>query len=188
MRGHGWWTHTTIIVAAVIIFMMISAAAASPWWEYAFLSDDSPVSWLSSALLFGNAAVALSLALARSLPRALGYGLAAALTTLSLDEQFKFHERLKASLHGGPAGDLPTWAVGVGGIAILVTLVRSAETEPRRALMAAAVVIGLFALWVDLGTPPAALARLEEAFEVLAESVFLCGLLEISRVHVQSVS
>jgi hypothetical protein len=47
-------------------------------------------------------------------------------------------------------------------------------------------VIGLFALWVDVATSPAILARTEELFEVVAESVFLCGLLEQARTQVQS--
>jgi hypothetical protein len=177
----GWPRHTAVVLGAVAAFVAVSVFAEWPWWEYAFMSDESPVAWLSSALLVANAAVALNLALSRSLRPGPGYTLAAALAMLAVDEQFQLHERLKSSTGGGAAGNAPTWLVGIGGLACLAVLMRIVKSRAARVLIAAAVSVGIFALWVDLGTPPAVLARSEELYEVLAESLFLCGLLEISR-------
>ena len=55
-----------------------------------------------------------------------------------------------------------------------------------RGLIASGLAMGLLAIWVDLGSPPETIRAFEEAFEVWAESLFLCGLLELSRSHVQS--
>jgi hypothetical protein len=188
MTGHGWTKHTAFVLGAVAAFVAISVSTEWPWWEYAFMSDNSPVAWLSSALLVANAAIALNLAVSRGLPAGPGYMLAAALAMLACDEQFQLHERLKFSIGGGAAGNAPAWLVGIGGLACLVVLMRIVTSRAARVLIATGVAIGIFALWVDLGTPPAMLARSEELYEVLAESVFLCGLLEISRSQVQSAS
>lgn len=187
MRQHRWWLHTIIVVGAVMLFMILVAWTSQPWWEYAFLSDDSSVSWLSSALLMANAAVALNLTLTGSLHGLLGAVIATALAVMSADEHFLLHERFK---HSMPAwiGDAPTVLIGIGGVAALLLLNRSMKTPAARYLVAAAVAVGIFALWVDVGSPPATIARLEEGFEVIAEALFLSGLLEVSRTQVQSAS
>ena len=187
MRQCRWWLHTTIVVGASLLFMAFVSWTAQPWWEYAFLSDDSAVSWLSSALLMANAAVALNLGLAGLLRPGLGVLMAAALSVLSADEHFLLHERFKESVPA-PTGDAPTALVRIGGVAVLFLLNREIKTAAARYLIVAAVAVGLFVLWIDLGSPPAILARLEEGFEVLAEALFLSGLLEISRRQVQSAS
>ena len=183
MTRYGWSVHTAIVLSAVVLFMAIATAAEWPWWEYAFLSDGSPVAWLSGALLAANAAVALNLTITRALPRGLGYVLSIAIALLALDEQFQLHERVKAYTS---AGDLPTFAVGVGGVVFAAALAKSIRSGAARGLIAGAILTGLFALWVDLGRPPATIARLEEAFEVIAEGLFLCGLIEVARSQVQS--
>ena len=185
MRQPRWWLHTTVLVGAALLFMAFMSWTSQPWWEYAFLSDDSAVSWLSSALLMANAAVALNLGLAGPLRPGLGVLMATALSVLSADEHFLLHERFKESVPG-PLGDAPTALVGVGGVALLFLLNRDIKTAAARSLVFTAVAVGVFALWIDLGSPPAILARLEEGFEVLAEALFLSGLLEISRTQVQS--
>lgn len=187
MRQHRWWLHTTIVVGAPVLFMAIAAWWSQPWWEYAFLSDDSAVSWLSSALLMANAAVAFNLALTGALPLAVGSVITASLAILSADEQFLLHERFKESVPPW-AGNTPTVLVGLGGVVVLVLLSRSVRSQPARWLIAASVALGVFALWVDLGSPPSTIARLEEGFEVVAEALFLSGLLEVSRAQVQSAS
>jgi hypothetical protein len=187
MRQHRWWLHTTIVVGAAVAFMLLAAWMSQPWWEYAFLSDDSAVSWLSSALLMANAAVALNLALTGTLPIAVGSVIAASLAVLSADEQFLLHERFKEFVPPW-AGNVPTVLVGVGGVVVLIVLRRSVRSRQARRLIAASVALGVFALWVDLGSPPPTLARFEEAFEVVAEALFLSGLLEVSRAQVQSAS
>ena len=187
MRQARWWLHTSVILGGVLAFMSLAAWTSQPWWEYAFISDDSAVSWLSSGLLMANAAVALNMTVTGSLPTALGGVLSLALAVLAADEQFLLHERFRQS---APVwiGHGPTVLVGVGGVGALVALTAFSRSRAARALIAAAVAVGIFALWIDLGAPPPSIARLEEAFEVVAEALFLSGLLEISRSHVQSAS
>jgi hypothetical protein len=36
-----------MVLTAVMLFMAAAALANWPWWEFAFHSDMSPVSWLS---------------------------------------------------------------------------------------------------------------------------------------------
>ena len=187
MRQQRWWLHTTAIVGSVAALMAAAAWTSSPWWEYAFLSDDSAVSWLSSALLMANAGVALNLSLTRVLPLSVGGVMTFALAVMSADEQFLLHERFKHSVPGW-MGNAPTVLVGLGGVAVLATLTAVVKSRAARGLVAAAVALGVFALWVDLGSAPPLIARVEEGFEVLAEALFLSGLLEASRTHVQSAS
>ena len=187
MRQHRWCLHTTAIVGFVVAMMGAAAWRSLPWWEYAFLSDDSAVSWLSSALLMANAAVALNLSVTGVLSLAGGSLMTLALAVMSADEQFLLHERFQNTVPGW-LGNAPTVLVGVGGIGVLILLNRSVKAPAARYLIGAAVAVGVFALWVDLGSPPPLLARLEEGFEVLAEALFLSGLLEVSRTQVQSAS
>lgn len=193
----GWWLHSTVVVASAVLFMAVAAWQSLPWWEYAFLSDDSPVAWLSSALLVANAAVAFKLTLDRSLSRLFGGALSMAFVGLALDEQFMLHEWFKytyasggatAGLVQAPVGDLPALFVGLGGLLMLIAFVRVVSRKPARGLMVTAVVVGVFALWVDLGSAPVWLTRTEEGYEVLAESLTLCALLEVARGHVHSSS
>jgi hypothetical protein len=152
-----------------------------PWWEYAFFSDGSAVAWLSSALLMANAAVALAVTLMRALPSITGAGLSAALAILAIDEQFQLHEQINAALGTSRFRDAPTLLVGTGTVVLFALFWRGLVTRTTRVLFAIAVIIGVFALWVDLGSPPEIVGPLEEGFEVLAESLFLCGLLELAR-------
>jgi hypothetical protein len=178
--------------------MIVAAWTAQPWWEYAFLSDDSPVSWLSSALLMGNAVVAFKLTLDAALPRWLGYAATCALLLLTVDEQFMLHERYKhmrllqlSSSHSVLAswlGDVPIMLVALGGIAFVWLFSRASPDRAARNLLRVGVALGVFAVWVDVGHPPTWLARFEEAYEVLAESLFLSALLAVRGVHVQSSS
>jgi len=166
---------------------MVSAAWREwPFWEYAFISDGSTVAWLSSALLVANAAVALSVTLMRALPSIAGAGLSAALAFLAVDEQFQLHERFKNRVGTSRFSEAPMVMVGVGAIVVLVVLWRRLPTRTARVLLVSAISVGIFALWVDLGSPPVIVGQLEEGFEVLAESLFLSGLLELARAQVQS--
>ena len=187
MRGD-WMRHTTVILGCVALFAAAAAAMSWPWWEYAFLSDDSPMAWLSSALLLANAAVALNLSVSRSLPPRFGGFLAAALAYLALDEQFRLHERMKETIGTGRWADMPVLLVGAGGLVFLVILLRVVKGTSSRLLLASGVAVGLFALWVDLGKPPVMIARTEELYEVCAEALFLSGLIDVGRSHVQSSS
>lgn len=114
--------------------MAIAAWQEWPWWEYAFLSDGSPVSWLSSALLAAGAAVALNLTVARRLRGVVGILLPPALAVLVLDEQFQGHERLKEAVGPGALATIPMIAVGIGGVfflvAVLKQMLRPARIKP----------------------------------------------------------
>jgi hypothetical protein len=177
--------------------MMVAAWMAQPW-EHAFLSDDSRVSWLSSALLMGNAILAFKLTLDRALPRWLGFGSTCALLLLAVDEQFMLHERYKhmrllqlSSSHAVLASwlaDVPIILVALGGIAFVWMLSRGIPGRAAKNLLRVAVALGVFAVWIDVGHPPAWLALFEEAYEVLAESLFLSGLLAVRGIQVQSSS
>ena len=187
MKQSPWWVHTVVLVSAVVSFMAISAWDASPWWEYAFFSDDSPVAWLSSVLLAANAAVALRLVVEGAMTRTLGVALAASMAVLALDEQFLLHEQVQQR-YAGPILNWPTWAFLVAGAIAGYGIYRSVLTPASRGLLVTAVVVALFALSLDLIRPPAMLATLEEGVEVLAETIFLSGLLAVPARYVQSAS
>lgn len=196
MKRASWWVHTSLVLMATTLFMVFAAWQSLPWWEYAFISDNSPVSWLSSALLVACAAVAFSLTLDRSLHRVFGSALTGALVMMAVDEQFMLHEQFQytyaadASTDGavGAFGHAPTLAVGVVGVAMALWFAWKGPSRTAGRLMFAAVAVGVFSLWVDLGRPPAILAKTEEAYEVLAESLALCALLEVPRRQVHSSS
>jgi hypothetical protein len=177
-----------VILVFVATFTAAAVATSWPWWEYAFLSDDSPLAWLSSALLVANAAVVTNLTVSRLLPARFGWLLAAALVCLALDEQFLLHERVKDAIGRGGLVDVWPLAVGVVGTVGLIVLLRAVSRVSARLLIAAAFAVGILALWVDLGHAPTPLARTEELFEVIAESLFLAGVIEVSRSQVQSAS
>jgi hypothetical protein len=185
VREQRWARHTAVVLAAVIIFVGAAVVGEWPWWEYAFLSDDSPLAWLSSALLFANAAVALMLTVMRLLPGSLGALVTMALSFLATDEQFLLHERWQETV-GGVLAFVPTILVGVGGVACLLWLRAVIRSRAALVLLACGVAVGIVGLWIDLGSPPSFLSRTEELYEVLAETLFLCGLLEAGRAHVQS--
>jgi len=171
------------LLGAVLVFMAVSAWACQPWWELAFRSDNSPVSWLSSALLVAAALLAVRLAGDGSVPRVGGSGLAAVLFLLALDEQFQFHEHVKYHWlpRGSPLADWNNVLLIVGGLWLLGRFRRLVRERAPRALMSAAIAVGVLALAVAIGRAhaPSLLVVLEEGLEVLAETLFLCALLEL---------
>ena len=178
--------------AGALVYCGLSAWAAMPVWESAFGSDRSPVSWLSAALLLAIACLAVRLALDASLPRALAAWLAAAVFALALDEQFLLHERWKFGCSalfppcawetgGAILRELPLLLVGVVGAITALRLNRYLPSPGQRAGLWTSIAIGLWALAVDQTEMPDAIAVFEEAFEVLAEAVFLGVLLGIRR-------
>ena len=162
------------------LYMATAAALYAPSPEAAFLSDDSPVAWLSSAQLWAIAMLALNATAARLLPRLLGLWLVLALSALAFDEQFLFHERWKfgcaawfdACRHHAWVGELPTLAVGVVGLASAAWLHRALPAGAARRLLWSALAVGVFALVLDVSGHPAVLAPWEEAFEVVSEALF----------------
>ena len=187
-----------VVPVLVLVFMGGCYVLHQPLWERAFRSDDSPVSWLSSALLFANAVVALTLSLTSAIPPRLGGVMSAGLLWCALDEQFMFHERFKydyvptwvpaEGLFSFCLGNLPMFAVGLGGTASVAWFLRRMWRTNIVAcgLMLIALALGVAALVVDLWGEQWWVAPLEEGIEVLAESVFLSALLETAQVQSRS--
>jgi len=186
MRTRPWWPHTAAVFAVVSGVLVLAVRTAWPLWDYAFFSDDSPVSWLSSALLAANAGVALVAAFGAPVPRRFGL-LAVALAGLAVDEQFHLHERAQESFGDGIVMAYAALLVS-GGLASVWALGNRATTGAVRTFLLAAVGAGAMAVAVDLGVGGAAWAFTEELWEVVAETLWLCGLLEVCRVQVQSGS
>lgn len=170
-----------------LLFCAVSAWGALPIWEAAFRSDGSAIAWLSSALLFANATVALRLGLDRSLSMYLSSWLTVAIFVLALDEQFMFHEQWKytcASVfdvcRGNPwVRELPIPMVGFVGLLTAAWLHTHLPPGQARWCLWAALLVGIWAIVVDQVAMPAMIAVFEEGFEVLAESIFLGVLLSV---------
>ncbi|MCU0964176.1 MAG: hypothetical protein MUF08_03745 [Burkholderiaceae bacterium] len=197
-RHHGWRWRTASVLSGVLIFTLISLWAYSPFWELALRSDNAPVAWLSSALLFACAAQAWASMAQHKLAHGRAGVLVVALVAMALDEQFGFHEDRKhrcaewtswcARATPGQVhwlGDAPMVMVAVAGVLVLMTLHRDVASRIVRSHLAAAVLVGVvLALGTHFGhlggVLPAHIGRLEEVFEVLAEALFLCALVELN--------
>lgn len=178
------------VVAAACTFMLLSAWVFYPGWERAFRSDASPVSWLSSALLLTLAVMSLRLLVDGGLPRWLGGWLALAMFVLALDEQFMLHELWKYRCHELTAlckmawvRELPMLMVAFVGAVTAVLLHRALPARLARGLLWVGISIGLWAIFVDQLPMPYPIVELEEAFEVLAESLVLAALLTVPPAH-----
>jgi len=200
----GWKLRTGGVLCGVSVFVAVSAWAYMPWWELAFRSDASPLSWLSSALLFGCFALAIQIGAQRNLPPLLAGWLVISMLVMALDEQFMYHEYWKYHCHewtdlcsravAGHAhwlGDAPMALVGIVGVATLAVLYRALCPAVVRGLMIAGVAVGvLLALGTHfghaMGMLPAIVSQFEEVFEVYAEALFMCALIEIRPREVTS--
>jgi len=179
-------------LAAVSLFMLVAAALYWPVPEAAFRSDNSPVSWLSSAQLWAIALLSLRLAADGSLPRSLGTWLSIAMVVLAFDEQFMLHEQWKygciqwlEACRYHWVTEIPTALVGVVGTATAVWLHRALDSRNARALIWSALAVGGLAIVVDLFQWPAFLTPAEEGLEVIAESLFAGALLVAPRTRDQ---
>ena len=176
-----------LVVTGACAFMLLSAWVFYPGWERAFRSDTSPVSWLSSALLLTLCVLSLRLLADGGLPRWLGGWMALAMIVLALDEQFMLHELWKYRCHELTAfckmawvRELPMLMVALVGAITAVLMHRALPSPLTRGLLWAGISIGLWAIFVDQVPMPYPVADLEEAFEVLAESLVLAALLTVS--------
>lgn len=203
----GWMLRTGVVLSGVTIFVALSIWAYLPFWELALRSDNSPLSWLSSSLLFACAVLAFQNGAQGGLPHGLSVWLTIALLGLSLDEQFTFHEYWRfhcadwtswcaypAPGHMDWLGDAPMALVGGVGIATCSQLYRAIEATGVRRLILASITAGVgLALGTHYGHAsnvlPAWFNRFEEVFEVVSEALFLCALLEVrGNDQVQSAS
>jgi hypothetical protein len=164
--------------------MVAFAFLRSPNWQQSFASDLSPAAWLSSAQLLGAALLAVRLSIDRLLPQYLGALLAIALWLLALDEQFMLHEQWKYGCQAWLKAcsylwvrELPIILVALLGTVFLRKLWQLKIDIEFRFLVAASLAVGLFAIYIDLFEVNETLAVLEEAFEVMAEALFLGSLL-----------
>ena len=182
-----------------IAFMALCYVLNQPLWERAFMSDNSPVAWLSSALLLANSVLTWRLTSDRLIGRRLGYIMALGLLYCALDEQFMLHERLKYQY-------LPMWLstslglqqilsnllllVGLSGALCVGIFIRQKWQGDRPAclLLLAALAIGFVAIAVDIWGQGRRIAPVEEGIEVMAESFFLAALLAIGQVQSSSSS
>lgn len=183
------------LLGAVAGFLLFSAWIFAPGWERAFRSDNSPASWLSSALLLTLCITALRLTAERCLPWRLGAWLVLAFGALTLDEQFMLHELWKFRCHEwtdacrwSAVREAPLLAVAVVGVFTLAWLHRALSHRSTRGLLWAGFAVGLSAIaldqwpevqsqWLWLPQLPPLLATLEEALEVVAEALVLAALL-----------
>lgn len=167
----------------VVGFMAVAAATSWPLPEVAFRSDNSPVSWLSSAQLWTASMLSLRLVSEGVLPRRLGGWLFVALAGLAFDEQFMFHEQWKfgcsdwfSACRYAWGMELPMLSVCVVGLGTMLVLHRVVSDLRARLQLWSAYLVGAFALFVDLSGMQWLVGLYEEGFEVISEAIFM-GLL-----------
>lgn len=180
---------TIVSVSVSIVFMLVAAALYWPMHQLAFISDDSPVSWLSSAQLWAIAVISLRYCFDKTIPLYPAMWLCAAMVLLAFDEQFMFHEQWKfgclewlSICEYQWVRELPMILVALFGAATIIWLHDLVPLAPARAVLWSAFGVGALAISLDLIPWFAWLVRYEEAVEVLAEAVFLGYLLGLQRI------
>lgn len=167
----------------VVSFLAVSVATYWPLPEAAFRSDNSPVSWLSSAQLWTASVLPLRLVSEGVLTRRLGGWLFVALAGLAFDEQFMFHERWKfgcadwfSACRYAWVTELPMLSVGVLGLGTILFLHCTVPDPRARLQLWSAYLVGAFALFIDLSGMQWLVGLYEEGLEVISEAIFM-GLL-----------
>lgn len=193
--SHNIFWPSALLLLVVSIFIGLALWSKAPLWELALRSDNSAISWLSSAQLWAGALLVLRLSVERQLPVLLGIILCLALVGLALDEQFMYHEYWKYSCEDWLSlcrlewmRELPMQLIGIGGLILFLFLHRAIPHRPLQIQLWLALVIGFLAIAVDqLPFLPASIAVFEEVFEVLAETLFLGLLLSFHQPNPASV-
>lgn len=196
LKQSGICIPSLFVVLVSIFFMGLASAWYWPAPEAAFLSDASPVSWLSSALLWSIGFVALARWESGELPRGVLLWIACAMFSLAMDEQFMLHETWKYSCQAwfgicqnSWGRELPMLLVGGLGLITASVLQRQLTHQQAKWYLWMAISVGMFALAVDLFPSFAVVsgvAEYEEGFEVLAESLFAAMLLSSAPTYVKS--
>lgn len=174
-------------VFVALLFIAVAISQTWPSWQQAFRSDNSSISWLSSAQLWTIAFVTLLLIKEQKLPKLMGGWFFILMLMMAMDEQFQFHEQWKYGCDEWVNWCDPTWAkelpilsiAGLGGMSSFWLYLHCAERFSRITL-AIAILLGLVAISIDLGLVPGFLFIFEEGFEVMAEAFWLSCLFSLT--------
>lgn len=182
------------------VVMLIIAWMGFRYWpnlQLAYATEEAPLAWLQSSLIFG---CAITCALRATLPRRssrdswLWSAMALALVVAALDERFMLHEAIQDWLRYDVLNDVPWAARAVGAVtlvyalasvAVLITLKKAALTPAFHWIKLAASV-GFAAVTLDIAFNSLGWQTIEELLEVSAESLMLCGLFTEVRLAAQA--
>lgn len=167
-----------------LTFIAVTIVLYWPLPKLAFLSDNSPVSWLSSAQLWALVLLAIRLNADRVLPVALGVWLSLAMLILAFDEQFMLHEHWKYGCINWMdicqyrmITEMPIMLIGIAGVYTAYRLHVILYSYRARLMLWMAICVGGFAIGLDLLGGPESLLFMEEGLEVVAEALFIGVLL-----------
>jgi len=179
---------TLACLAISLAFMAVATALYWPVPELAFISDNTPVTWPSSAQLWTLVLLCLRLVVDRTLPVAMGVWLVLAMTALAFDEQFMLHEQWKYGCHVWLNAcqhrwvtEVPILLIGVFGTLSVVVLQHRMPNTTAKAVLWSALFMGGLAICLDLTGWPRQMAPYEEGLEVIAEALFAGTLLGWTR-------
>lgn len=174
-------------VFAAILFIASAISQAWPFWQQAFRSDNSSISWLSSAQLWTISFVTLLLIKEQKLPKVLGGWFFLAMLLMAMDEQFQFHEQWKYGCDEWVnwcdpiwVKELPILSMALLGSMSTFWLYRYCATRFSKIALVIAILLGLVAISIDLGLVPGFLFIFEEGFEVMAEAFWLSCLFSLT--------
>ncbi|WP_062058086.1 hypothetical protein [Cellvibrio sp. OA-2007] len=174
-------------VLTAVLFIALAVSQAWPFWQQAFRSDHSSISWLSSAQLWAIAFVSLLLIKEQKLPTFWGGWFFLAMLLMAMDEQFQFHEQWKYGCDewvswcdSAWAKELPMLSIAVLGSLSVLWLYHHCGNNFARLLLVISIVFGAAAIIIDLASVPHFIGIFEEGFEVLAEAFWLSYLFALT--------
>jgi hypothetical protein len=189
----------TAILCVVMLIIIWMGTRYWPDLQLAYATEDAPLAWLQSSLIWG---CAITCALRATLPQRtardgwLWPTLALALVIAALDERFMLHEAIQDWLRYDVLDDVP-WAAravgavtlgyGLAGVSVLLALKKNA-LAPAFHWIRLAVSVGFAAVALDIAFNDLGWQTLEELLEVSAESLMLCGLFTEARLTAQRPS
>jgi hypothetical protein len=185
-KQFSWISIFPLIIA--IVFIALAIAQALPFWQKAFRSDNSAISWLSSAQLWSIAFIYLLLIQEKTISEKLGGWLFLSFIVLAIDEQFHFHEQWKYQCMDWLSACKNTWIKEAPMIFLVIIGSVSAflyygecQNKMARVFLSTSFMLGLTAIYIDLFPAPYIMAILEEGFEVMAEAFWLSSLLALKK-------
>lgn len=185
-RLQRWIPVLPLVIASLFIALAIEQAL--PFWQKAFRSDNSAISWLSSAQLWTIAFLYLMLIQEKRISEKLGYWLFLSFLLLAIDEQFQFHEQWKYQCIDWLAACKNSWVTEAPMILIVIIGSLSAflfysecRTNLAKGFLITSVALGFTSIYIDLFPTPYLMTILEEGFEVMAEACWLSSLLALNK-------